>query len=38
MFNRYVDGLAVRTPDDPAVYDEMGARMATQGYIRPGDP
>ncbi|MBS1561556.1 MAG: peroxidase-related enzyme [Bacteroidetes bacterium] len=32
MFNRYVDGLATYTPDDPAVYDELGARRAAQGY------
>src|SRR4051812_25478307 len=28
MFNRYVDGLASFTPTDPAVYAEMGERMA----------
>ena len=28
MFNRYVDGLASLTPTDPAVYEEMGKRMA----------
>lgn len=32
MFNRYVDGLATFTPTDPKLYDEMGARMAKQGY------
>lgn len=32
MFNRYVDGLATWTPKDPAVYDEIGARIATKGY------
>ncbi len=32
MFNRYVDGLAAWTPDDPAVYEESGARVAAQGY------
>jgi uncharacterized peroxidase-related enzyme len=35
MYNRYVDGLATFTPTGQAVYDEMGARMANQGYIRP---
>ncbi|ULQ54252.1 carboxymuconolactone decarboxylase family protein [Flavihumibacter fluvii] len=35
MFNRYVDGLASWTPDDPAVYAEMGARMAEKGYVPP---
>jgi uncharacterized peroxidase-related enzyme len=35
MYNRYVDGLATFTPVDPKLYDEMGARMATQGYGGP---
>ena len=34
MFNRYVDGLASWTPTDPAVYAEMGQRMA-KGYVLP---
>jgi uncharacterized peroxidase-related enzyme len=34
MFNRYVDGLASWTPTDPAVYAEMGKRMA-KGYFAP---
>ena len=34
MFNRYVDGLATLTPSDPRLYDEMGKRMAQDGYIR----
>ncbi|HVX50742.1 MAG TPA: peroxidase-related enzyme [Chitinophagaceae bacterium] len=38
MFNRYVDGLASWTPTDPAVYDEMGVRMATKGYVSPPGP
>ena len=33
MYNRYVDGLATMTPTDPAAYDPMGKRMATQGYV-----
>ncbi len=33
MYNRYVDGLATWTPTDPALYDTMGRRMATQGYV-----
>ncbi|MFL6450997.1 MAG: carboxymuconolactone decarboxylase family protein [Bryobacteraceae bacterium] len=33
MYNRYVDGLATLTPTDPKLYDEMGARMATHGYV-----
>lgn len=32
MFNRYVDGLATWTPHDPAVYEEIGQRLATKGY------
>ena len=32
MFNRYVDGLASLVPPDPSVYDEMGRRMAMNGY------
>lgn len=34
MFNRYVDGLATFTPQDPAQYDAMGVMMAEQGYVR----
>ena len=32
MFNRYVDGLATWTPTDPALYDEIGKRLASKGY------
>jgi uncharacterized peroxidase-related enzyme len=32
MFNRYVDGLATFTPTDQRLYDDMGARLAAQGY------
>jgi uncharacterized peroxidase-related enzyme len=35
MYNRYVDGLAAFTPVDPQLYDEMGARMARDGYLPP---
>ena len=28
MFNRYVDGLATWAPDDPQIYDQMGAHRA----------
>lgn len=35
MFNRYVDGLATLSPTDPRAYEEMGQRMATQGYASP---
>jgi len=34
MYNRYVDGLATFTPTDHQLYDEMGARMAHEGYVR----
>jgi uncharacterized peroxidase-related enzyme len=33
MFNRYVDGLATMTPTDHLTYDQMGQRMAKQGYV-----
>jgi uncharacterized peroxidase-related enzyme len=35
MFNRYVDGLATVTPTDQQAYDQMGQRMAKEGYVRP---
>jgi alkylhydroperoxidase family enzyme len=36
MYNRYVDGLATYTPvDNPELYDEMGERMAHEGYTKP---
>jgi uncharacterized peroxidase-related enzyme len=35
MYNRYVDGLATFTPQDQQLYDEMGARMAREGYVQP---
>jgi uncharacterized peroxidase-related enzyme len=34
MFNRYVDGLATLTPPNASDYDEMGRRMAQDGYLR----
>ena len=34
MYNRYVDGLATWAPEDPAAYDEIGARLAAHGYAR----
>jgi uncharacterized peroxidase-related enzyme len=36
MFNRYVDGLGAASPDDPDLYDQMGLRMAREGYVRRG--
>lgn len=35
MFNRYVDGLASFTPQNPEDYIEMGKRMAEAGYALP---
>lgn len=32
MFNRYVDGLATWTPDDPDAYDAMAQRLIEHGY------
>ncbi|MER5420470.1 carboxymuconolactone decarboxylase family protein [Streptosporangium roseum] len=33
MYNRYVDGLAALTPEDPAVYESIAERMVTGGYL-----
>ena len=35
MFNRYVDGLATLTPEDPALYDRRGRILAEHGYLEP---
>jgi uncharacterized peroxidase-related enzyme len=35
MYNRYVDGLATWQPRDEAMYAEMGAHMAREGYRTP---
>jgi uncharacterized peroxidase-related enzyme len=32
MYNRYVDGLGTWAPTDPAMYEMIGARLATEGY------
>jgi hypothetical protein len=32
MMNRYVDGLATWTPDDPKFYRERATALAEQGY------
>jgi hypothetical protein len=37
MYNRDVDGLATWTPTDPNLYDEMGRRMAREGYVRSSE-
>ncbi len=36
MYNRYVDGLATLTPSDPAAYEQMGRRLALDGYLGDG--
>ncbi|MFJ9521760.1 carboxymuconolactone decarboxylase family protein [Kitasatospora sp. NPDC101801] len=33
MYNRYVDGLGAITPEDPALYDEMGEGLVAKGYL-----
>jgi uncharacterized peroxidase-related enzyme len=39
MFNRYVDGLATITPDDPALYAAGAQRLIAYGYLPPSaDP
>jgi uncharacterized peroxidase-related enzyme len=35
MFNRYVDGMAALTPDDPAYYAASGQHLAEHGYAPP---
>jgi hypothetical protein len=35
IYNRYVDGLAAVTPSDQQACDQMGQRMAREGYVRP---
>jgi hypothetical protein len=35
MYNRYVDGLATWQPRDPGMYEQMGKRMAEEGYFKP---
>lgn len=34
MYNRYVDGLATITPDDPSFYRGLGERLKQNGYNR----
>jgi len=33
MYNRYVDGLGTWAPQDPALYEQLGTRLATHGYL-----
>jgi uncharacterized peroxidase-related enzyme len=35
MMNRYVDGLAAITPEDPAVYAAGAQRLIRDGYVPP---
>ena len=37
LYNRYVDGLATRRPDDPGFYEALGKRVTTRGYKMPDD-
>lgn len=37
MFNRYVDGLGTSAPDDPGIYDQIGAHRAANGYLAPNN-
>jgi uncharacterized peroxidase-related enzyme len=38
MYNRYVDGLATYAPTyNPEIFDQMGARMANEGYTGPSE-
>ncbi len=34
LYNRYVDGLATVTPDNPAFYQGLGERLKEHGYNR----
>ncbi|MEP7144724.1 MAG: peroxidase-related enzyme [Ferruginibacter sp.] len=34
LYNRYVDGLATFTPQDPAFYQGLGERLKNHGYNR----
>jgi hypothetical protein len=35
LYNRYVDGLAAVTPDDPTFYRTLAERIVHRGYLRP---
>jgi uncharacterized peroxidase-related enzyme len=37
LYNRYVDGLAAMTPEDPAYYHTLGKRITSRGYLMPED-
>lgn len=34
LYNKYVDGLASITPNDPAFYQTLGNKIVNQGYLR----
>lgn len=34
LYNKYVDGLASITPNDPAFYHTLGNKIVNQGYLR----
>lgn len=33
MFNRYVDGLGTSTPEDGDIYNSIGQKLASDGYM-----
>lgn len=33
MYNRYVDGLATWTPEDPEIYEAIGKQRSAEGYL-----
>ncbi|MEO6130663.1 MAG: carboxymuconolactone decarboxylase family protein [Saprospiraceae bacterium] len=37
MYNRYVDGLATKKPEDPSFYEALGKRITMRGYLMPDD-
>lgn len=37
MYNRYVDGLGTWAPNENEEYDEMGKRLAHDGYVAEGE-
>jgi len=37
LYNRYVDGLATVTPENPSFYEALGKRITTRGYQMPVD-
>jgi len=37
LYNRYVDGLATRRPEDAEFYTALGQRLSNRGYVMPED-